>query len=307
MRVIEQTGEHSFAFNRYLEPIARVQPGEEIVLHTEDCFKGLVKSETDLPSEVLSGAGYLNPQTGPLYIEGAEPGDTLAVQILAIEPDRDWAVSCIQKPLGGLTPNKFTRMLNEPLGEKTWIYRQDENGNFTHDRYLSFPWEPFLGTIATASALEVISALTPYEQGGNMDSPDVCPGNIVYLPVEVEGAYFFTGDVHAKQGQGELCGVALEIAAKVTLKFELIKHKKIRWPRIESPTELMVVGSAKPMEDAARIAYAELIDWMVEYGWDRLDAYQALTQDGKLYCANMVDTVYSMVAKVSKKLAQRDA
>ena len=306
MRIIEQVGEHSFAFNRYLEPIAHVKPGEEIMLYTEDCFKGLVKSEQDLPCEVLENAGYLNPQTGPIYIDGAEPGDTLAVHILAIEPNRDWAVSCIQKPLGGLTPNKFTRMLNEPIGEKTWIYQQDEKGNFTHDQYLSFPWEPFLGTIATASALEVISALTPYEQGGNMDTPDTCPGNIIYLPVEVDGAYFFTGDVHAKQGQGELCGVALEIAAKVTLRFELIKGKKIKWPRIESPEELMVVGSAKPMEDAARIAYAELIDWMVEYGWDKLDAYQALTQAGKLYCANMVDTVYSMVAKVNKKLARRE-
>lgn len=136
-----------------------------------------------------------------------------------------------------------------------------------------------------------------------MDTPDTCPGNIVYLPVSVEGAYFFTGDCHAKQGQGELCGVALELAARVTLRFELIKHKAIKWPRIESPEEIMVVGSAKPMEDASRIAYAELLDWMVELGWDKLDAYQALTQDGKLYCANMVDTNYSMVAKVSKKLA----
>ncbi len=305
MRVIRQVGEHSFAFNRYLEPIGTVKPGEKIVLYTEDCFKGLVQSEQDLPEQVLSNAGHLNPQTGPLYIEGAEPGDTLKVYIHGIEPTRDWAVSCIQKPLGGLTPNKFTRMLNDPIGEKTWIYRFDDKGMLTHDEHLSFPWEPFLGTIATAGDLEVISALTPYEQGGNMDAPETKPGNIVYLPVAVEGAYFFTGDVHANQGQGELCGVALEISAKVTLEFDLIKGKSIKWPRIESPDELMVVGSARPMEDAARIAYAELIDWMTEYGWDRLDAYQALTQAGKLYCANMVDTVYSMVAKVSKKLAYR--
>ncbi len=307
MRTILQESENSFSFNRYLKPIANVALGEEIVLYTEDCFKGLVKSEEDLPSEVLKGAGYLNPQTGPLYIEGTKPGDTLKVHILKIEPARDWAVSCIQKPLGGLTPNKYTRMLNEPIGEKVWIYRFDENGRLTNkNKFLSFPWEPFLGTIATASDLEVISALTPFEQGGNMDSPDVKPGNIIYLPVAVDGAYFYTGDCHAKQGEGELCGVALEISAKVTLKFEVIKNKVIKWPRIESPSELMVVGSARPMEDAARIAYAELIEWMTEFGWDRLDAYQALTQDGRLYCANMVDTNYSMVAKVSKKLAYRE-
>ena len=305
MRHIDQVGEHSFAFNRYLEPIARITPGEAIEIDTEDCFKGLVTREDQMPSETLKGAGYLNPQTGPLFIEGAEPGDTLVVHILDIQPRRDWAISCIQKPLGGLTPNKYTRMLNEPLHEKNWIYHLDQDNMWTCDRNrkLSFSFEPFLGTIATADDLEVVSALTPFDHGGNMDTPDTCPGNIVYLPVSVKGAYFFTGDCHAKQGQGELCGVALELAAKVTLKFDLIKGKQIKWPRIESPEELMVVGSAKPMEDAARIAYAELVDWMVELGWDRLEAYQALTQDGKLYCANMVDTNYSMVAKVSKKLA----
>jgi amidase len=89
---------------------------------------------------------------------------------------------------------------------------------------------------------------------------------IFYLPVRVPGAYFFTGDYHAGQGDGELCGVALEITAKVTLKFELIKQKKLDWPRIESPDAYMAVGSARPMEDAARIAYGELIVWMVEMG-----------------------------------------
>lgn len=304
-RYIKQVGEHSFAFNRYLDPIARVQPGEVIAFDTEDCFKGLITNEEQLASDTLQGAGYLNPQTGPFFIEGAMPGDTLAVHILDIKPSRDWAVSSIQRPLGGLTPNKFTRMLNDPLPEKNWIYRLDEAGNWTCEANpkLSFPSDPFLGTIATADDLEVVSALTPTDHGGNMDAPDTRPGNIVYLPVSVEGAYFFTGDVHAKQGQGEVCGVALEVSATVTLRFELIKGKRILWPRIESPDELMVVGSARPMEDAARIAYAELIDWMVELGWDRMDAYQCLTQDGKLYCANMVDTNYSMVAKVSKKLA----
>lgn len=135
-----------------------------------------------------------------------------------------------------------------------------------------------------------------------MDVPDVKPGNKVYLPVKTEGAYFFTGDCHAGQGDGELCGVALEISSKVKIKFELIKNKEIKWPRIVSDTEYMVVGSARPMEDAARIAYAELIDWMVdEMGWEKLEAYQALTQIGKLYVGNMVDTYYSLVAKIEKK------
>jgi acetamidase/formamidase len=136
-----------------------------------------------------------------------------------------------------------------------------------------------------------------------MDVPDTKPGNIVYLPVRVPGALFFTGDCHAGQGDGELCGVALEITAKVTVTLDLIKHKSIAWPRIESPDELMVVGSARPMEDAARIAYAELVVWLEELGWDRWEVYEALTQIGRLTVGNMVDTYYSLVAKIEKRYA----
>ena len=311
MRTIEQKGEYSYVFSRYLEPVARVEPGEEIVLLTEDAYSGLLRSESDNLEEVNKKRRGPNPQTGPIYIEGAKAGDTLKVHILNIEPGRDWAVSCVHKDFGGLTPNKFTRMIDMALHDKIYIYRFDKEGMLRHDDFLRFPWKPFLGTIATAPDLEAISTLTPFENGGNMDAPDVKPGNIVYLPVSVDGAYFFTGDCHAIQGEGELCGTALEISAKVKLKFEIVKGRKIAWPRIESPdtaegcAEYMVVGSARPMEDAARIAYAELIEWMTEFGWDRLDAYQALTQAGKLYCANMVDTNYSMVAKVRKSLAKR--
>ena len=311
MRTIEQKGEYCFVFSRYREPVARVEPGEEIELQTIDAFMDLLRNESDNLEETKKKRPGPNPQTGPIYIEGAKAGDTLKVHIIDIQPARDWAVSCIHRAFGGLTPNKSTRMINVSLCDKIYIYRFDSEGMLRHDDFLRFPWKPFLGTIATSPGLEAVSTLTPFENGGNMDAPDVKPGNIVYLPVSVDGAYFFTGDCHAIQGEGELCGTALEISAKVKLKFELIKGKKIAWPRIESPdtaegcAEYMVVGSARPMEDAARIAYAELIEWMAEFGWDRLDAYQALTQAGKLYCANMVDTNYSMVAKVSKSLAEK--
>ena len=312
MRTIGQKGKYCHVFSRYTEPVARVSPGEEIVLETEDAFCGLLRSEDDNLEEVKRRRSGTNPQTGPIYIEGATTTDTLAVHILDIEPARDFAASCVHKTFGGLTPTKFTRMINVPETDRIYIYHFEKNAGASgetpmlrRDDFLRFPWKPFLGTIATSPALEAVSTLTPFENGGNMDAPDVKPGNIVYLPISVDGAYFFTGDCHANQGEGELCGTALEIPARVKLTFEIIKDKKITWPRIESPDEYMVVGSARPMEDAARIAYAELIEWMTEFGWDRLDAYQALTQAGKLYCANMVDTNYSMVAKVSKHLAER--
>ncbi|SRR5690625_424010 len=300
MKEIKQTGKHSYVFSRYVDPIATVKPGEEVTIYTDDAFENKITKETDVPSEILGK--YLNPQTGPIYIEGAEPGDTLVAHIIDIQPTRDWAVSILNPYFGGLTATPVTRMLHEPLPEKVWIYKLID-GMLVNNTQLSFPWKPFMGTIGTAPDLEAVSALTPAEHGGNMDVPDAKPGNSVYLPVNVPGAYFYTGDCHAGQGEGELCGVAMEISGKVTLKFELIKGKSINWPRIESPTELMAVGSARPMEDAARIAYAELIEWMIELGWDQLEAYQALTQIGKLYVANMVDTNYSLVAKIEKKYA----
>lgn len=298
--------DYSYVFNPYREPVARVEPGQTIVIHTEDAFESRINTVDDLPSQALATAKFLNPQTGPVYIEGAEPGDTLAVKLEDIEPKRDYAVSCFVPYFGGLTSTDLTRTLQEEIPEKVYVWNIVEDSG---DRYLvneeigvRLPWEPFVGTIAVAPELEAISALSPGRFGGNMDVPDVKPGNTVYLPIFNEGGLFYTGDCHARQGQGELCGVALEITSKVTVSFEVVKDEAIQWPRIESEDKLMTVGSARPMEDAARIAYAELIGWLVEeHGFSQLDAYEFLTQAGGLYVGNMVDTVYSLVASVEKR------
>jgi acetamidase/formamidase len=300
VREIRQQGPYQYVFGRYAEPVARVEPGETVAIYTEDAFESRITGPDTLPSRILGP--YLNPQTGPIHVEGAEPGDTLAVRIESIEPTRDWAVSAFIPYFGGLTTTRFTRTLQEPLPERVWRYELAD-GWLTHSERLRFPWRPFMGTIGTAPELEAISALTPFDHGGNMDVPDVRTGNTVYLPVRVPGAHFFTGDCHAGQGDGELCGVALEITARVTVRFDLIKTRPIAWPRIESADELMTVGSARPMEDAARIAYAELVGWLEELGWDRWEAYEALTQIGRLYVGNMVDTYYSLVAKIEKRYA----
>jgi amidase len=294
---------YSYVFNPYREAIARVSPGDRTTIHTDDAFESRIKSKEDLPSRALATAKFLNPQTGPIYVEGAEPGDTLAVRIESIEPTRDYAVSTLVPYFGGLTSTNFTRTLQDPLPEKVWIWNLVDGGRVVNDELdVELDWEPFVGTLAVAPDLEAISALSPGPFGGNMDVPDVKPGNTVYLPVWNEGALVYTGDCHARQGQGELCGVALEITSKVTVVFDVIKGKEIEWPRIESDDAIMVVGSARPMEDAARIANTELVLWLeAEYGYDRLDAYQLLTQAGGLYVGNMVDTTYSLVAFVEKR------
>ena len=300
--------DYSYVFNPYRESIARVKPNERVTIQTNDAFESRITKKEDLPSRALATAKFLNPQTGPIYVEGAEPGDTLAIHIESIEPTRDFAVSVLIPYFGGLTSTNFTRTLQDPLPERVWIWNLVDGGSnlFNEELGLKLPWEPFLGTLAVAPDLEAITALSPGPFGGNMDVPDVKPGNTVYLPVWNSGALVYTGDCHARQGQGELCGVAMEITSKVTVVFDVIKDKAIEWPRIESDEAIMVVGSARPMEDAARIANTELILWLEhEYGYDRWDAYQLLTQAGGLYVGNMVDTTYSLVASVDKKHLSR--
>ena len=295
-----RTTNYSFVFSPYAKPIATVQPGDVFDVYTEDAFGSRVQSTDDLPTQVLEFP-KVNPQTGPIYVEGAEKGDTLAVHVVEIEPTRDFVASAFIPYFGGLTATDKTALLNEPLPEQVFIYPL-RDGAVELPRGIRVPYAPFLGTLATSPELEAISTLVPGPFGGNMDVADVCPGNVVRLPVWVDGAYLYTGDAHAAQGDGELCGVACEMTARVRLRVELEKGKTISWPRIESETELMAVGSARPMEDAARIAWMELIRWLTEdYGFAPLEAYQLLTQAGRMRVGNMVDPQYSMVAKLEKQ------
>src|SRR6185312_12446508 len=138
--------------------------------------------------------------------------------------------------------------------------------------------------------------------GRNMDLPDVAPGAIAYFPVQTKGANLFLGDCHGRQGDGELCGVAVEIPSTTTVQVDLIKAWAIQWPRLENERFIMTIGSARPMEDAARIAYRELIRWLVaDYGFDELEAYFLLTQAGRMRVGNMVDPKYTLGASILKE------
>ena len=136
-----------------------------------------------------------------------------------------------------------------------------------------------------------------------MDLPDVAPNSVIYLPVNAPGALLYLGDCHAIQGDGELCGVALEHPTVTTLQVDLIKGWTIAWPRLETSKFYMTIGSARPMEDASRIAYRELIRWMeAEFGFDETDAYLLLTMCGKMRLGNMVDPKYTLGASIAKSI-----
>ena len=159
-----------------------------------------------------------------------------------------------------------------------------------------------IGTLSCSPEIDSISSLTPDNHGGNMDLPDMGPGSITYLPVRSPGGRLFIGDAHACQGDGEICGVAVEYATVTTIRVDLIKAWKIEWPRLENEEVIMTIGSTRPLEDATRIAYRELIYWMErDYGFNKWDAYMMLSQCGKVRLGNVVDPKYTVGAAISKK------
>ena len=287
-------------------PTHRITPGTALRLWTEDAFSGRLQRTTDRPSEVLVMT-EVNPQTGPFYVEGAEPGDTLAIHIADLRPARDWAASTTIPFFGALTGTDRTALLQEPLPERTWIYQLDRAAGTV--RYeaknlsLDLPIAPMLGTVGVAPAgREVRTSLVPDTFGGNMDTPEMRAGTTCYLGVNVPGALFSIGDGHYRQGEGETCGVAVEGAMETTLIIDLIKGRQTPWPRLEDETHIMSTGSARPLEDAFRIAHGDLVLWLVEEsGLDKLDAYQLVTQISESPAANVCDPNYTFVAKARKE------
>ena len=287
-------------------PVMHLKPGTTLETWTEDCFDGSMKKPTDLPSKVAP-VGHENPQTGPFFIDGAEPGDTLAVHIIHLEAANDHAISSADPGFGALTGTDYTALLNEKLPEKVWWYTvHKEKGTATTklgDRTVEIPIHPFLGCIATAPQRgEARWTVTPEAYGGNMDAYQIKDGATVYLPVNVKGALLQFGDGHLAQGEGEIIGTALEAALNVKIKIDLIKGKSIDWPRIENDEYIMATGSYRPLEDAFRIAYKELVMWLVnDYGFSMMDAYQLCSQVGEVDVVQVVDPNYTVVAKIAKK------
>jgi acetamidase/formamidase len=168
---------------------------------------------------------------------------------------------------------------------------------------VKFPLHPFLGCIGVCPANgEARSSIVPAEFGGNMDAPEVSAGNILYLPVNVPGALLYFGDGHAAMGDGEVAGSAVEVPMRERLKIDVIKGKRIEWPRFENENEIMTTGIYRPVDDAARIAVTELMHWIhADYGLSELDAYELFSKVGKLHLTEMVDPNYVVVAAIDKK------
>ena len=291
------------------EPLLTVDPGTVIELSTEDCFGGLVRGFEDLPSQVCNFP-YLNPVTGPIAVRGAEPGDTIAVHFVDIRPARDWAVSATFPHFGALTATHTTAMLHAALEERVWVYDVDVDRGICRykarnsDLEVELALDSMHGTVGVAPAAnEVLMSITPGAHGGNMDTPEIRSGTTVYFGANVSGGLISIGDGHCRQGEGELCGTGIEAAMETVIVVDLIKGGGPAWPRIESDDYLMCTGSTRPLEDAFRVSQHDLVTWTGSLlGLDDLDALQLVSQTAFAPVANVVDTNYTMVAKLPKTM-----
>jgi acetamidase/formamidase len=291
-----------------VKPVRSVAPGTVLELWTEDAFAGKVRRPEDLVSKVIEFP-FVNPQTGPFHVEGAEPGDTLAVHFVSIEPARDQAASTTIPLFGALTGSSHTPTLQPPLDELVWIYEVDRGRRTVTYRALrsdfsvELPMDPMHGTVGVApAAFEARSSLVPDAHGGNLDTPEMRAGTTCYLGVNVEGALLSLGDGHCRQGEGESCGVAVEAAMDTVVIVDLVKGAATPWPRLETDAAVMSAGSARPLEDAFRIAQVDLVGWLAEqYGLDPLDGYQLVTQAAQSPIANVCDPNYTVVSKLAKR------
>jgi amidase len=295
-------GRFHYTMGPYSDPVLHIKPGDTVVVETIDAFEGKIRSERDKPTELLE-MPFLNPQCGPIMVEGASKGDTLAVYIESMIPRgaNPRGTCCMIPEFGALTGTYYTALLNDPLPEKVRKIDLDEEWVHWSDR-VKLPYRPHIGTLSCSPEIDSINSLTPDNHGGNMDVPDMGPGSITYLPVRSPGGRLFIGDAHACQGDGEVCGVAVEYPTVTTIKVDLIKGWTIEWPRLEREDFIMAIGSTRPLEDAARIAYRELVFWMMkDYGFDKWDAYMMLSQCGMVRLGNFVDPKYTIGAAIRKK------
>jgi acetamidase/formamidase len=289
-----------------MPPVLRVRPGDVIDTTT-----------VDADGHEILAAGFKplgpNPLTGPFYVEGAQPGDTLVVRFLAVDVNAKYGFGSAGPGFGALNSSKYTPVLGGAIPERSWTYLIDQGNNTARfqarDSKFSvpIPLHPFLGCVGVAPADgEMRSAIVPAEFGGNMDSPEASPGNTLYLPVNVPGALLFLGDGHAAMGDGEVDGTAIEISMRVKVQVSLVKHQATRWPRFESDNYLMTAGIYRPLDDALRIAFTELIGWMHrDYGLSEMDAYELLSKTAEIHLNEMVDPNYVVIAKVNKKFLPR--
>ncbi len=286
--------QYTFRFAADVAPVLTVEPGETIQMETYDTTLGRVRRPEDVHAYVkVRDPKQVNPAAGPVYVVGAKPGDTLIVEILAIELDE---AGCLR-----IMPD--TGVLDGEVAVPHCRIVRVEGGRAVFSPNIAFPLRPMVGVVATAPAVgEFVTAL-PVETGGNMDHADVTVGTKVYLPVQVPGALFGLGDLHACMGDGEVNGNAVEIGGRTTVRVELLKGRQ--WPRpwLETATDWLTTATAPTLEAAIKVAVRDMVDLLVErLAVSREDAYILIGATGDVRigqaCGSLPPTVRVKFPKI---------
>jgi acetamidase/formamidase len=280
-------------------PALRIKPGDRVATRTIDAGGGDWNGKS-----VASGP---NPQTGPFFVEGAEPGDMLVVRIEKIEPNRQLAFSASLLAPFAVDPASIAARVDREARRSTWEIDKAKGVARLADKdvaSIELPLRPMLGCLGVAPARkEAILTSTPGNFGGNMDYAGLTAGVTVMLPVFEPGALLFLGDGHARQGEGEVVGTGLETSMDVEFSVTLVKKRAIGWPRLENDTHLMVLGSARPLLQALQHATTELHRWlMADQGLSERGASLLMGQAMEYEIANVVDPNFTVVAKMRKSL-----
>lgn len=284
-------GHTVYAFTSKMKPYYRIRSGETIIVHTPDCFGGLIRSEEqdwhDIDFKRVNGA------IGPIYVEDAKPGGTLKVEIIDVEIEGDKGVMAIIPGFG---------LLKEELKELSKFKICRIQNGYIEFNELRLEPTPMIGTIGVAPRDMEIPSVTPMDHGGNLDTKDVKAGSTVYFPIFVEGGLLALGDCHAIMGDGEICVTGVEVPAKVTLRAYPLNNVSLKRPLIETKDEWMTIGNGKNLEEAARQASLDMIEIIQrKLGFSREDAYMFLSAIGDLRISQLVDPLVTVRMAVSKK------
>ena len=280
-----------FTTDKNHPPVLHVSSGDTIIFECRDALNRAIQEPTDLPINL--DFSKVNPATGPVYVEGAEPGDTLEVHIEKVEVAEQGA--CVIVPNFGYLapefPDPWTRIV--PI----------KNGFAEFGNGIRIPINPFPGTLIVAPSEGAEGTLVPKDHGGNMDTKAINQGSVLYLPIFVPGALFGVGDVHAVQGDGEVCGTAVEIDAEVTIRLVVNKDKKIKRPQIETVDYFMTTAYADSTDEAAKIALRDMIDWLVtEKSLTRQEAYALCSCTVDMRISQLVDITPGVRAVLPKSI-----
>lgn len=282
-----------FAMSKENKPVARTKSGDRVTFETLDCFSNTVKSESDVVSQI--DMDHVNPATGPLFIEGALPGDTLKVTIHKITLEERGAV--IASP-------GFGQFANEVTAEETVICQvARETVSY---KGLTLPLRKMIGVIGTAPSGDAVNTGTPDDHGGNMDTTAITEGSILYLPVNTEGALLAMGDVHATMGDGEIMGSGLEIPAVIDVTVDVLKECSYPLPLVETEDKWITIGSRPSMEEATKLALdhmSQLIQDLSDLNFNQ--AGMLLSLAGDVVASQLVNPNVTMRVELPKAIFEK--